>query len=203
MKKPTRRIENELFRTGCRYVAGVDEAGRGAWAGPIVAAAVILPKRCDIRGINDSKKLSPLQRSVLYEQIIDRAVAYETRIVSQRMIDAHGIQAANVIALKQSVLKLQTRPNYVLVDSFKVSWRDLPSRSIVRGDATVTAIAAASIVAKVFRDQLMVRYAVRYPYYSFQRNKGYGTAVHHRSIAAHGLCEQHRLSFEPMKTLAA
>ncbi len=199
MQYPTRKSERNLNRKGYRYVAGVDEAGRGAWAGPIVAAAVVLPRNCRIRGINDSKKLSPVVRENLYEQIIKDAVAYTVSFVTHGVIDARGIQYANINALRRSANRLSVQPDYILVDSFKVTWKNIPSTSIIHGDGIVTAIAAASIVAKVTRDRMMTRYALRYPHYRFETNMGYGTKAHQRGLDRYGICDIHRRSYKPIK----
>ena len=201
MKRPTRREENRLYRRGYRLIAGTDEVGRGAWAGPLVAAAVILPKEFQLVGLNDSKKLAAKQREKLYKQIIHRAVAWSTAAVEQQQIDRHGLSQANRRALRQSVEQLPVRPDFILVDSFNFSFKSIPGRGIVRGDATVACIAAASIIAKVTRDRMMVAHHRRYPRYHFHQHKGYGTAEHRRLLLKHGPCALHRFSFEPIKSL--
>lgn len=199
MINPTRREENRLLRKGYSLIAGIDEAGRGAWAGPIVAAAVILPKNKVITGIQDSKKLTPLAREKVFAKIIKNAEAYHVQIISRKFIDTYGIQKANMTAIRKAALGLTARPDFILVDSFPVMWRNIESKSIIRGDAHVMSIAAASIIAKVTRDRLMVRYHRQYPVYSFCRNKGYGTASHQEGLVRYGICQQHRLSYKPIQ----
>ena len=201
MVKPTKREETKLYRQGYSLIAGVDEVGRGAWAGPLVTAAVILPKACRFKGLNDSKKLSSQQRERLYAQIIKQALAYRVYTVRREVIDKMGMRWANVKALKQCAQNLSLRPEFILVDAVKIKVRNVPTRSIVKGDARVVSIAAASIVAKVRRDRLMVKYHKKYPKYNFHRHKGYGTAAHRRSVLKHGPCSLHRSSFEPIKSL--
>lgn len=201
MSKPTRREENKLLRQGIKLVAGVDEAGRGAWAGPLVAAAVILPAKCSVAGINDSKKLSARQRERVFKKIIASAIAWSVAMVSHQEIDRHGLGWANCHALINCVKRLSIKPDFILVDFFKVKYYPIPSRGIMKGDAKVLTIAAASIIAKVTRDRLMIEYHRKYPHYHFHQHKGYGTAEHRRRIIKHGLSPWHRRSFEPMKSL--
>lgn len=199
--RPTRREENKLYRLGIGDIAGVDEAGRGAWAGPLVAAAVVLPRTFTIIGIRDSKQLSPTAREHLYDKIINAACSYAVSVISRKVIDRLGVGAANRLALTRSVHKLSITPRYVLVDGFSISYGSIPSKGIVRGDTKVVSIAAASIIAKVYRDRLMVSYHRRFPRYHFDKHKGYGTIAHRKRIFTHGLCAQHRRSFEPMKSI--
>jgi len=201
MTIPTRREENKLYRQGITLIAGVDESGRGAWAGPLVAAAVILPKKFKLSGINDSKKLTPAQREKLFDLIIKQAVAYCTYRVSQKSIDKKGVAKANLTAINKSVGRLSVRPEAVLIDYFKVSWPKIKSIGIKKGDAKVISIAAASIIAKVTRDRIMVRHHRKYPAYNFAQHKGYGTSHHHKKILQHGSCPLHRLSFAPFKNI--
>lgn len=196
---PTRREENQLVRAGYSRIAGIDEAGRGAWAGPLVAAAVILSKNKVITGVRDSKKLTQLAREKVFEKIIKNAKAYHVQVISRKFIDTYGIQKANMTAIRKAALGLTVSPNFILVDSFPITWRNIKSKSIIRGDAHVMSIAAASIVAKVTRDRLMVRYHRKYPVYSFCRNKGYGTESHRTGLARYGICQQHRLSYKPIQ----
>ncbi|MBU0597725.1 ribonuclease HII [Patescibacteria group bacterium] len=198
MTRPTKREENKLFRQGYKAIAGVDEAGRGAWAGPLVAAAVILPAKWKQREINDSKKLTPAMREKLFDCIVSQAVDYCVCVISQKQIDRHGVGMANMMALKKCIYKLQHQPSYVLIDSFRLSLKKIPSHSIVRGDEKVFSIAAASIIAKVYRDRLMRNYHKKFPAYGFDRHKGYGTKAHARSIRQHGICQLHRRSFKPI-----
>jgi ribonuclease HII len=203
MTRPTRREENKLFKKGFRLIAGTDEAGRGAWAGPLVAAAVILPRRFSLPGINDSKKLSPRRREQLFEKIIAIAISWQAVIVSREEIDARGIGRINLEALRQSVLLLPVQPDVVLVDSFHITRTVIPHYSFDKGDARIVSIAAASIIAKVTRDRIMTGYHKKFPHYQFHRHKGYGTPEHHRQIKKHGLSPLHRRSFEPMKSMVS
>jgi len=198
---PTQREEKKLYRQGYSKIAGVDEAGRGAWAGPLVAAAVILPRHLKIPGLNDSKKLTAKAREVLFKKIIDQSVAYTIYRVSQKIIDKQGVGKANLLAIQKSVKFLPTKPHYVLIDGLKVKIDNLPVKSVVRGDAKVISIAAASILAKVSRDRIMVKYHKKFPQYNFAKHKGYGTKEHYANIKKYGICPLHRLSFSPLNQL--
>jgi len=198
MNKPTRYQELKLIKQGYKYIAGVDEAGRGSWAGPLVAAAVIFPVKIKLPGINDSKKLTASRREALYTKIIKQAVAYSTYTVSSKWIDKHGVGQANKRAIIKVLKKLKVKPKYVLIDSFRVGWTETPSMSITKGDAKIITIAAASIIAKVTRDRIMSRMDNIFPSYGFLRHKGYGTTIHLKNIKKFGMCPQHRRSFRPM-----
>jgi len=201
MKKPTRKEERKLLTQGFRLIAGVDEAGRGAWAGPLVAAAVILPAKHKIKGINDSKKLKPEQRDKLYVQITRSALSWAVHLVHHDEIDKNGIAKANHLALQQAVKKLKPSPDYVLIDALEVELGNTPSQSIIKGDEKIVSIAAASIIAKVTRDQLMHGWHILYPAYSFHIHKGYGTERHAKALKKHGPSPIHRQSFLPIKRL--
>lgn len=199
MTYPTRKEENKLFRRGYKYIAGVDEAGRGAWAGPLVAAAVILPRDFKLPGINDSKKLSPAIREKFYRSIINQALGFQVAKISSKHIDRLGVGQANILAIKKSVLKLKIKPDYVLIDAFKIEIKNIPSLGIIRGDSKVVAIAAASIIAKVTRDRIMKKSHDKYPVYNFGQHKGYGTKDHYQRLMKHGPCSWHRFSFSPIR----
>jgi ribonuclease HII len=201
MLRPTKREENKLYRQGISFIAGVDEAGRGAWAGPLVAAAVILPRDFKLRGINDSKKLSPTRRELMYNLILKQAVAYYAYRISHKSIDKKGVGKANLLAISRSVRCLAIKPEAVLIDSFEVNWPGIASISIKKGDTKVISIAAASIIAKVTRDRIMTQYHKRYPNYNFVQHKGYGTEQHHKKILQHGPCPLHRCSFAPIRDI--
>jgi ribonuclease HII len=177
------------------YVAGVDEAGRGPLAGPVVAAAVIFPKDAWISGINDSKKLSPRKRDELFGKIQEHALSVGVGIVNQQVIDAINVREASFLAMKNAVAQLSLRPDRVLVDGNYFQDSSVPYETIVHGDAKVFSIAAASIVAKVVRDRLMQGFHRRYPQYGFDRHKGYATEQHIEAIQKFGFCEIHRHSF--------
>ena len=190
-----RHIEEELYSGGIRYIAGIDEVGRGPLAGPVVAAAVILPCDFKVLGVNDSKKLSEKKREELYELITGEAVSYSIGIIDNYTIDEINILEATKLAMKQAIEGLDTKPEYILIDALTLKDVMIPQRGIIKGDSLSVSIAAASIVAKVTRDRMMNEYHNRYPYYSFNRNKGYGTKAHYEGIFDHGLCDLHRRSF--------
>lgn len=187
--------ENQLFRRGYRRIAGTDEVGRGCLAGPVVAAAVILPPGFSWPGIDDSKKLEADEREAIAEVVRRRAVASAVAVVSVREIDETDIRLASLAAMRQALAALDPAPEVVLTDAFLVpGWRG-PQIPIVHGDARSISIAAASIVAKVHRDALMDEIARRYPAYAFERHKGYAVAEHREILARIGPCPEHRLSF--------
>ena len=192
-------IEAALRAEGHTHVAGVDEVGRGPLAGPVVAAAVILPSRCRLPGLADSKTLRPEQREDLDALIRRRAVALGLGIVEAAIIDATNILAATRLAMRQAVSQLDPAPEVVLVDGRDLPVPCLPGQAIVDGDATCACIAAASIVAKVARDRLMVELDVRCPGYGFAQHKGYGTEEHLTRLRALGPCPEHRMSFGPVR----
>lgn len=187
--------EKELYEKGYEYICGIDEAGRGPLCGPVVAAAVILKKGDKIEGVNDSKKLSEKKREALFEVIKERAVAYSVGIVDEKTIDEINILEATRIAMKKAVEGLSTKAEYALVDAEKKVPIDIPYTPIVKGDALSESIAAASIIAKVTRDHIVVALDKKYPEYNFAKNKGYGTREHTDAIKKHGICEVHRVSF--------
>jgi ribonuclease HII len=183
-------------------IAGVDEAGRGPLAGPIVAVAVILPEDFFLPGLNDSKLLSPKKREVLFIAIKKQALAIGVGKVGQRGIDQINIGRANVLVMEKAVAALKIKPDYLLIDGrIKLKNTSIPQKAIVRGDQKYACIAAASIIAKVTRDHLMLRYHQKYPAYGFDRHKGYGTKLHFRKIEELGPCPIHRRSFEPIASL--
>lgn len=189
------RYEEGLRAEGFSRLAGVDEAGRGAWAGPMVAAAVILPDDFDTEGIDDSKALSPARREEAFERIVAGADAVSVRRVTASGIDNRGLHKCNLALLREAVRSLPVEPDYVLSDGFPVPGLATPHLSIKKGDAVTVAIAAASIVAKVTRDRMMRRYDRRFPGFGFDRNKGYGTAEHREALDRLGPTPIHRLSF--------
>ena len=183
------------------YIAGVDEAGRGPLAGPVVVAAVILPLGLFLPRLNDSKKLSPKVRDALYDQIRDQAIAVGTAIIDEKTIDRINIYQATINGMYDAVFSLQPQPQKVLIDAVHLDRLPMPSLSIIKGDAKSASIAAASIIAKVTRDRLMDAYDKEYPVYGFARHKGYGTAEHVAAIRQYGPCPLHRQSFEPIRSL--
>ena len=184
---------------GQGLVAGVDEAGRGPLAGPVVAAAVMLDELQPIRGLADSKTLSPRRRERLYDEIRAKALCCCVAEASVQEIDRLNILQATLLAMCRAVAGLRLRPHCVLVDGNRLPALDMPAHAIVKGDAKVQAIAAASILAKVHRDRLCVELHERHPQYGFDVHKGYATAGHLRSLQTHGACDQHRRSFAPVR----
>jgi ribonuclease HII len=182
-------------------VAGVDEAGRGPLAGPVVAAAVMLDELQPIKGLADSKLLSPRRREKLYDEIRAKALCCCVAEASVQEIDELNILQASLLAMRRAVAGLRLRPHCVLVDGNRLPMLDVPAQAIVKGDARVQAISAASILAKVHRDRLCVELHQRYPQYGFDAHKGYPTAEHLRSLQAHGPCDQHRRSFGPVRSV--
>ena len=188
-------IENECRKKGYKYIAGVDEAGRGPLAGPVYAAAVILPEGTFIEGINDSKKLSEKKREELFDVICEKASAYCIAEVSHTRIDEINILNATFEAMNKAVNGLNIRPEYVLIDGNRIKGMEIPHETVVKGDAKSISIAAASILAKVSRDRVMYEMAEQYPLYGFDKHKGYGTKAHCDAILKYGACEIHRRSF--------
>ena len=191
-----KEMENNLYSKGMNYICGIDEAGRGPLAGPVVVASVIMPKDSMIEGVNDSKKVSESKREMLYEKIIEEAVSYGVAIIDQKEIDELNILNATKKALTTSLNELTVRPDIILVDALeRIDTLQIPYQSIIKGDAKAYSIAAASIIAKVTRDRIMREWDKIYPQYGFERHKGYGTAAHIAAIKEYGICPLHRLSF--------
>lgn len=177
------------------FICGIDEVGRGPLAGPVVAGAVILPKDCDILYINDSKKLSAKKREELYEVIMEKAICAKTAVVSPKIIDEINILQATYEAMRQAISELAPQPDLLLNDAVNIPGVDIKQVSIIKGDAKSISIGAASIIAKVTRDAMMVEYDKLYPEYDFASNKGYGSAKHIEAIKKYGPCPIHRKSF--------
>lgn len=189
------RIEQELRRRGYRLVAGVDEAGRGALAGPVVAAAVILPPGCVLVGLDDSKRLDASCRERLARAIRDHAIAVGVGMISAAEIDVRDILRASLAAMRAAILALNPQPEALLLDAVAVPGMRLPQLPIIHGDALCSSIAAASVIAKVERDRLLDDLGRRYPAYGFQHHRGYGTSEHWEALSAYGPCSEHRLSY--------
>ena len=190
------KIEKEIYDSGAEYICGIDEAGRGPLAGPVVIAAAIMPKDSMIEGVNDSKKVSEKKREQLYEIITNEAIAYGVGIIDQKEIDRINILNATKEGLTMAVKELTTKPDIIIVDALsKIDTCGIPYKSIIKGDAKCYSIAAASIIAKVTRDRIMRQWDEIYPQYGFAKHKGYGTAAHIQAIKEYGLCPLHRLSF--------
>lgn len=193
--EPDGRIERRLRDAGFRRVAGVDETGRGALAGPLVTCAVILPDEHDLPGLTDSKLLTPAQRERLARQIREQALAISVVKITPASIDARGLHRSNLRALREAAVRLDPHPDYLLIDGYPVAATPFPALAIKKGDRVSQAVAAASIVAKVTRDAIMARLHRRYTMYRFAENKGYGTPEHWEALRIHGPSAVHRLSF--------
>lgn len=187
--------EYEKKYDGCNYICGIDEAGRGPLAGPVVAGAVILPKDCTILYLNDSKKVSEKRREFLFEEIREKAIAYGVGTVSPERIDEINILQATYEAMRQAVSQLSVTPQVLLNDAVTIPQITIPQVPIIKGDAKSVSIAAASILAKVTRDHMMIEYDKLYPEYGFAKHKGYGTAAHIQAIRQYGPCPIHRRTF--------
>ncbi len=179
-------------------IAGIDEAGRGAWAGPVVAAAVIFKKDVVIAGVDDSKKLSPQKREELFGQITKQCLSYGIGIIGSNVIDGINILEATKKAMLLAVAQLLPQPNLLLIDGNSEIETAIPQKTIIDGDALSHSIAAASIIAKVTRDRLMVEFARQFPEYGFEKHKGYGTRAHQEALKRHGVLEIHRKSYRPV-----
>ena len=188
-------IENEIYDSGVSPLCGVDEAGRGPLAGPVCAAAVILPRGLVIEGLNDSKKLSEKRREALYEEIIAGSLAYGVAFATVEEIEERNILGATFLAMNRAIAKLAVRPALALIDGNRNKGIETASRCVIGGDGKCADIAAASILAKVTRDRYMLEMAEKYPQYGFERHKGYGTAAHYAAIREFGPSPIHRMSF--------
>jgi ribonuclease HII len=197
-KKSLNLEQSRLRWDGPGLLAGVDEAGRGPLAGPVVAAAVILDELQPIKGLADSKKLSALRRAKLSDEIKGKALCFGIGIASVEEIDRLNILQATLLAMQRAVAGLRLKPHTTWVDGNRLPVLDMRAEAIVKGDARVPAISAASILAKVYRDEWCVEVDGRYPQYGFAQHKGYGTALHLAALKAHGACELHRKSFAPV-----
>lgn len=189
------QYEKSAQEKGFRYICGVDEAGRGPLAGPVCAAAVILPDNMIIDGVNDSKKLTEKKREMLFDVIKESALAYSIAFATVGEIEEMNILNATMLAMKRAVEGLEVKADYAIIDGNKLPPLDIPCECIVKGDAKSMSIAAASILAKVSRDRLCYEYAEKYPEYGFDKHKGYGTKLHTEAILKYGPCEIHRMSF--------
>ena len=188
--------ENELYKQGIELIAGVDEVGRGPLVGPVVCACVILPKDYFNEEINDSKKISEKKREKLYDTIMQEAISVGIGMSSSKVIDEVNILEATKLAMKEAINNSKIKPEHVLIDAVKLDI-DIPSTSIIKGDAKSQSIAAASIIAKVTRDRMMDELDQKYPQYLFKKNKGYGTKAHIEAIRNYGIIDEHRKSFAP------
>ena len=194
------RYEKELYKADYQAIAGIDEVGRGPLAGPVVAAAVILPPECKIKGLNDSKKIPKKKHQEIYQAVLDKALAVGVGLMNNEIIDQVNIYEATKLAMKEALSKLSLKPDYLLIDAMKLDV-DIPQESIIKGDANSLSIAAASIVAKVTRDKLMADYDKKFPGYDFAKNAGYGTRSHLQGLERSGVTPIHRKTFEPIKSM--
>ncbi len=193
------QIEEMLRNKGCQFICGVDEVGRGPLAGPVVAAAVILPEDLELDGLDDSKKLSPIRRNKIFEQIINSDTICAVGIIDNESIDKINILKASLMAMRKAVMDLKKAPDFVIVDgTFPIPKLEYPQFAVVKGDSRCCSIAAASVVAKVTRDRIMEKYDAMYPGFSFSKHKGYPTAEHMEELRREGPCEIHRKSFKPV-----
>ncbi len=188
-------LENQIYDEGYELICGVDEAGRGPLAGPVCAAAVILPRGLEIPGLTDSKKISEKKREELYELIKEKALTYGIAFASVEEIEQHNILEATFIAMNRAISQLDPAPQLALIDGNRTKGIMVESRSVVKGDSRCADIAAASILAKVTRDRYMLQMAEKFPLYYFEKHKGYGTKLHYEALRQHGPSEIHRLSF--------
>lgn len=188
-------FENIAYSKGYKYICGVDEAGRGPLAGPVCAAAVILPMGLILDGVNDSKKISEKKREALFDVITTNALSYSIAYATVEEIEEHNILNATMMAMKRAVEGLDVPADFAYIDGNRTPDLDIPTEFIIKGDARSMSVAAASILAKVSRDRLLLDYAREYPQYQFEKHKGYGTKVHTDAIKEYGPCPIHRLSF--------
>lgn len=188
-------LENEIYDSGISLICGVDEAGRGPLAGPVCAAAVILPRGIEIEALNDSKKLSEKKRELLYDEICEKAISFGIAFATVGEIEEINILNASMLAMNRAIAQLAPRPELALIDGNRNSTIEIRSQCVIKGDAKCADIAAASILAKVTRDRYMLKMAEKYPEYHFEQHKGYGTKLHYEALREYGPCEIHRPSF--------
>jgi Ribonuclease HII len=196
------QYENELYKTGIKYIGGVDEVGRGPLIGPVVAVCCVLPPDFILEGLTDSKKLSEKKREIFYKYIIEHAIAYSIGIVSPEVIDEINIYAATKVAMIEAIKEVQSKIDlgHVLIDAMPLDL-DIPSTSIIKGDSKSISIAAASVIAKVTRDRMMVELDKEYPLYGFKSHKGYPTKKHVEAINKYGLIDGYRKTYGPVKVI--
>ena len=192
---PDRSLEDHYLAQGYKVVCGTDDAGRGPLAGPVAAAAVILPQDCEIEGLNDSKKLTEKKREALYDVICREAIAYAVAMVDHQIIDEINILEATYVAMRRAVEKLPVQADFALVDGNRSKGLPVPFTCVVGGDAISPSNAAASVLAKVTRDRYMLEMDQKYPEYGFAKHKGYGSKAHYTALLAHGACPIHRRTF--------
>lgn len=192
------QYENELYDKGINYIAGVDEVGRGPLIGPVVTACVILPRDFKCDGLTDSKKLSEKKREEYFDYIMEHALSVSVGMMSEKVIDEVNIYEATKLAMYEAINNSKIKPEHVLIDAMKLENLDMPSTSIIKGDAKSISIAAASVIAKVTRDRMMVELDLKYPMYGFKKHKGYPTKQHVEAIEKYGILDNHRKTFKPV-----
>ncbi len=192
--------EKELYQKGYKFIAGTDEVGRGPLVGPVVAASVILPQNYQLEGLTDSKKLSEKKRDIFYDIIMNDAISVGLGVVSEEIIDEINILEASRLAMNKSLDNLNVKPDYILSDAMKLE-RDVPVLPIIHGDASSITIAAASVIAKVTRDRLMVEFGEKYPEYEFANHKGYPTKRHIELVKKYGVLKEYRKTFKPISEM--
>jgi len=195
------KYEKELWKQGIHLVAGMDEVGRGPLIGPVVTACVILPKDFVLEGLTDSKKLSEKKREEFYDYIMEHAISVGIGMMSEKVIDEVNIYEATKLAMYQAVEKSKVKPEHVLIDAMKLDKLEMPSTSIIKGDAKSISIAAASVIAKVTRDRMMIELDKKYPMYGFKSHKGYPTKKHIEAIKEYGLIDGYRKTFKPISEM--
>jgi len=198
MSGPTCELKESYLSQGYELIAGLDEAGKGAWAGPVVSAAVVLPKEVDLPGLNDSKLLSKAKRDELFDLIKKQAISFGVGIKDAYTVDEIGLAEAHRQSMREAIAQLQNKPDLLLVDGTGINKLGVETICVVKGDQKSKSIAAASVLAKVTRDRLMEKYNEAHPDYGFDKHKGYGTKLHEEALVKHGPCDLHRLSYTPV-----
>lgn len=191
------KYEKELMKNGIKLIGGVDEVGRGPLVGPVVAACVILPDKFELDGLTDSKKLSEKKREILYDKIIKQALSIGIGIIDEKKIDEVNIYEATKLAMKKAIANCNLKPEHILIDAMPLEL-DIPTTSIIKGDLKSITISAASVIAKVTRDRMLIELDKKYPMYDFKNNKGYPTKKHLDAIDKYGIIEEHRKSYSPV-----
>ncbi len=192
------KYEKELWNNGINYIGGVDEVGRGPLVGPVVTACVILPKDFVLEGLTDSKKLTEKKRNIFYDYIMDHALSVSVGMMDEKVIDEVNIYEATKLAMYQAINNSKIKPEHVLIDAMKLDKLDVPSTSIIKGDAKSITIAAASVIAKVTRDRMMIELDKKYPMYGFAEHKGYPTKKHIEALQKYGVLDNYRMTFHPV-----
>lgn len=195
------QYEHDLWNNGVNYIGGVDEVGRGPLIGPVVTACVVLPKDFYLEGLTDSKKLTEKKRDIFYDYIMEHALAVSVGMMDEKVIDEVNIYEATKLAMYQAINNCPIKPEHVLIDAMKLENLDIPSTSIIKGDAKSVTIAAASVIAKVTRDRMMIELDKKYPMYGFKSHKGYPTKKHVEAILKYGLIDGYRKTFKPISEI--